>query len=112
MYIYTMPTIIKLYGVVSHVGVNSILLGGHNDSIIKLRKLKYPGKNPLTNTNKFYVVFKEEVVIPLGVIGEKVTVWVRVKKYKFHSTYEKNKGELVEGWKLHLVKIEKNGDWS
>jgi hypothetical protein len=56
-------------------------------------------------------VFKEEFVIPAGITGKKVIVWVRPKKYRFYSTYEKNKGELVEGWKLHLVKIEENEDW-
>lgn len=106
-----MPQVKKLYGIVGSVGKNSILLGGHNDSIEKLQRLKYPGKNPLTNTGKFYVVFKEEIVIPKNITGRKAVVWVRPKKYRFYSTYEKNKGELVEGWKLHLVKIEENEDW-
>jgi hypothetical protein len=107
-----MPQVRKLYGTVGSIGKNSILLGGHNDSIEKLRKLQYKGKNPLTNTGKFYIVFKEEFVIPPGITGKKVIVWVRPKKYRFYSTYEKNKGEMVEGWKLHLVKIEENEDWS
>jgi hypothetical protein len=107
-----MPHVIKLYGIVNSVGMNSILLGGHHESITKLKELKYPGKNPLTDTNKFYVVFKEESVIPLYVLGEKVVVWVKAKKYKFHSTYDKNKGLLIEGWKLHLIKIKKNKDWN
>jgi hypothetical protein len=107
-----MPTIRKLYGVVNNIGINSILLGGHNDSIIKLRRFKYEGKSPITYTNKFYVVYKEEAIIPPDIVGEKVIVWVSVKKYKFLSTYKKNKGELIEGWKLHLLKIEKNSDWS
>jgi hypothetical protein len=102
----------KLYGVVGQVNAGSILIGGHNDSIDKLRAVKYPGKNPLTDTNKFYVVFKEEAAIPSDITGEKVVVWAQVKKYKFISSYAENKGEVMEGWKLHLIKIEKNKDWS
>ena len=107
-----MPQTRKVYGIVNKINENSILIGGHNDSIDKLRGLNLKGISPLTDTNKFYVVFKEEQALPLYIIGEKVKMWVKVKKYKFHSTYEKNKGEIVEGWKLHLVKIEKNEDWS
>lgn len=107
-----MPQVRKLYGIVNSIGKSSILLGGHNDSIKKLQKLKYKGKNPLTRTNKFYIVFKEEIVIPLEIIGKKVAVWVLPKKYRFYSIYEKNKGELVEGWKLQLVKIEKIENWT
>ena len=106
-----MPQVKKLYGIVGFIGKNSILIEGHNDSIEKLQNLQYKGKNPLTNTNKFYVVFKEEIGIPENITGKKAVVWVIPKKYRFYSTYEKNKGELVEGWKLHLVKIEENEDW-
>lgn len=106
-----MPQTRKLYGIVNSIGKNNILLGGHNDSIEKLQKLKYKGKNPLTSTNKFYVVFREEIVIPKGITGKKAVIWVLPKKYKFYSTYEKNKGDLIEGWKLHLVKIEENENW-
>ena len=106
-----MPQTRKLYGIIGSIGKNSILIGGHNDSIEKLRELTYRGNTPLTNTGKFYVIFKEEIAIPENITGKKVAVWVRPKKYRFYSTHEKNKGELIEGWKLHLVKIEENEDW-
>jgi hypothetical protein len=105
-----MPQIWKLYGIVQDINANNILIGGHNDSVEKLKKLNLAGKNPLKD-NKFYVVFKEEAVIPMDIIKEKVVVWVHIKKYRFRSTYENNKNELIEGWKLHLVKIEKNRDY-
>lgn len=107
-----MSQVIKLYGIVNSIGKNTILLGGHNDSIEKLQKLNYKGKNPLTNDGKFYVLFKEEIAIPENITEQKAIVWVHPKKYRFYSKYEENKGELVEGWKLHLVKIEQNNDWS
>lgn len=102
-----MPQVIKLYGIVVSIGKNSILIGGGNESIDKIRRINYNGKNPLIDTGKFYVIFKEEIPIPENITGEKIVVWVLPKKYRFYSTYNRNRGELVEGWKLQLVKIEK-----
>lgn len=102
----------KLYGIVGQINQNSILIGGHIPSVEKLKNLNYPGKSPLTDTNKFYVIFNDNTPIPSDIVGERVKIWARPRKYKFHSKYSSNKGEIVEGWKIHLVKIEKNRDWS
>ena len=107
-----MPQLRKLYGVVNSLGKNSILIGGHNDSVEKLNGLNYTGKGPLTNTGKFFVVFKEESNIPENIVGKKISICVRPKKYKFYSTYEKNKGELIEGWKLYMISIKLDSDWT
>lgn len=102
---------LKLYGVVSKIYDNSILIGGHYDSMDKLKRVRHPGKSPVLN-NKFFVNFKEEAGFSPDIAGEKVMVRAKPVPYKFHSTYEKNKGELIQGWKLHLVDITKDSDWS
>ena len=109
-------TIRKYYGIVSSVESKRIVLGGHNDSIDKLRGLsgQLYGKttgvnsnyaNPLLEGNKFYVKC-DGSTIPPGVEGKKVTVWVYVKKYSFKSTFTHNKDQQIQGWNLMLTKIE------
>ncbi len=102
-----MPNLLKLFGICDHVGEKSLLIGGDNETMNKLHSFKHPGKSPLTDNNKFYVMFKETAAIPAGIEGEKITIWVRPSKYKFYSKFKNNEGEVVQGWQLNLSKIEK-----
>lgn len=104
----------KLYGIVSSIDEKKIYLGGHNDTYEKLQKIK---KNKEDNTpftcegNKFYVIINN-MSVPEHIIGEKVIIWAYIKKYRFTSSQNHNKGDLVSGWNIYATKIEKNDDWS
>lgn len=105
----------KLYGVISHIEGKKVYMGGHNDTYIKLKGLSKKMNRKTTpfvqNENKFYVL-ANNVDFPKTLIGEKVIVWAFIKKYRFKSAFEHNKGELIEGWNLYTTKVQKNGNWS
>jgi hypothetical protein len=88
--------IIKIYGI-----VNSI-----NDKTITIAKYNIKDK---TSTDIIRVKYTKN--LPLNIKNEKVVVWVFEKKYDFISTYPHNEGQRIRGCNLHMVKIEKNGDW-
>ena len=101
----------RLYGIISDISDKKIIIGGHNDTIEKLKKIiPNNGRHPVLDGNKFYI--QSNINVPTNLIGEKVEVWVYVKKYDFASTFIHNKGERIIGWNLVLEKIEKNIDWS
>lgn len=105
----------KLYGVISHIEGKKVYMGGHNETYIKLKELSKKMKRKMTpfiqNENKFYVLV-DNIDFPNSLIGEKAIVWVFVKKYKFKSKFEHNKGEIIEGWNLYATKVQKNDNWS
>lgn len=95
-----------LYGIVDKIEYKKIIIGGHNDSIEKLLRYKKENeKCPILEGNKVYISIKKP--LPLDFIGEKVLVKVNVKKYKFESKFSHNIGEMIEGWNLQLIEIEK-----
>ena len=100
---------LKLYGVVSIVDEKKITLGGHHDTIEKLNRLSPPGKSPIKD-NQFYALCKS-VIIPSNIVGKKVIIWGVMRKYSFTSTLDYNRGDVINGWSIHLKKLEINGDW-
>lgn len=113
-----MKKIYKLYGIVSNINDKNIIIGGHNETLDKLKRINIPGNNPILDSNKFIVSYNSSHRCPIcledkpNLIGEKIIVWVHVRKYTFKSQYSHNLGEEISGWKLHLVSLEKNNDWS
>lgn len=91
---------IKLYGIASIDGKKLIL--GASPSIDKLpTNLKAPIVD-----GKIYILINNCPIPPIE--GEGVCAWVRIKKYTFTSSYEHNKGELIRGYSLYLIKVEKS----
>jgi hypothetical protein len=91
---------IKLFGIASIEG--KILTLGSSPSIDKL-----PAGNKIPVVNGKINININNCPIP-QVEGEGVCAWVRIKKYSFKSKYEHNKGEVVRGYSLYLIKIEKS----
>ena len=100
----------KLYGVIDSVCGKKTILGGHSDTIDKLKRCPNQGKSPLLEGNKFCIY--TAVPISPDMVGEKVVAHAYVKKYKFMSTYEHNKDELIQGWTLYASKVIEDRDWS
>jgi hypothetical protein len=96
---------IKLYGVVDSVEEKKLVLGGHLNTIEKLRNIDH-GISPIMESNKFCVKHSNDCdnILP----GDKVLVWAQVKKYRFASKFQHNFGEQIIGWSLILKKIEKH----
>lgn len=100
----------KLHGVVSSVDDKIIIIGGHIPSLEKLRDINdqlTANFNPISYNN---VSINYGTVPVDNLIGKKVTVWVRIKKYNFKSTFTHNLGEVVFGWYLQLIKVEES-EW-
>lgn len=93
----------KLYGVVSYVDEKKICIGGHNDTIEKLKKIE--GKTtPLREGNKVIILGNS---FSRDIIGKKVIVWAKVKRFKFTAH-----GRPIEGWNLRFIKMKITDDWS
>ena len=88
--------IIKLYGIVNDI----------NDKTITITKYNIKDK-----INSDIICVKYNKNLPVDIKNEKVVMWVFEKKYDFISTYPHNEGQRIQGCSLHMVKIEKNGDW-
>lgn len=105
---------LKLLGVVSHFNGGHMYLGGHEPSCVKVRNLGL-----CTPSNKFYVTMPKSLDVlecintnnsqmafdSEKIVGKKVMVWVRPKRYCFRSKYQHNKGELISGTSLILFKL-------
>ena len=91
---------IKLYGIASIEG--KMLTLGASPSI---DKLPASDRKPVVD-GKISIVINNCPIPPIE--GEGVCAWVRIKKYSFKSNYEHNKGELIRGYSLYLIKVEKS----
>ena len=106
---------LKLLGVVSHFNGNHMYLGGHEASCIKVRNLGL-----CAPSNKFYVTMPKSVDIiecintnnsqmafdPEKIVGKKVIVWVRPRRYCFRSRYQHNKNEVISGTSLVIFRLQ------
>lgn len=112
---------LKLKGVISSVNTNGFLIGGDHASHEKVIRLSnsIKGLNPIKTGLKVYIhcnVFKQPTFLSnqglsnainqwVDFEGKKVEIKVFVQKYAFHSKFEYNKDELVEGFKLVLCEL-------
>lgn len=103
-------SIYKLFGIVSFIDSKKLIIGGHHSSIEKLPK-GTDLKTPIKDGGKVCININN-CIIPLEIEGASVCTWVKIKKYKFKSSYDYNKGEDIHGYNLCLVKIEKNNKWT
>ena len=106
---------LKLLGVVSHFNGGHMYIGGHEASCIKVRNLGL-----CAPSNKFYVTMPRSLdtlecinfngaVMAFDsekIIGKKVMVWVRPRRYSFRSRYQHNKGKIISGTSLVLFKLQ------
>ena len=105
---------LKLLGVVSHFNGGHMTMGGHDPSCVKVRNLGL-----CTPSNKFHVTMPRsldtlECINVNGteidfdsdkIVGNKVMVWVRPKRYSFRSKYQHNKGKVISGTSLVMFKL-------
>ena len=112
---------LKLNGVLSSVNTNGFLIGGDHESYEKVVRLSnsIKGLNPIKPGLKVYIhcsVFKQPTFLSnqglcsainqwVDFEGKKAEIKVLVKKYSFHSKFEYNKDELVQGFKLVLCEL-------
>lgn len=114
-----MPQVLKLFGVVGSVDEKKIIIGGHCDTMDRLRKMATPahGKHPLLDGNKVQILLSANVQLvanPRGKVikdlkdlnGSKVIIRAAVRKYSFKSQFIRNRGEQIMGWNLCAVSIE------
>ena len=108
-------SVLKLMGVVSHFNGGYMYLGGHEESCIKVNNLGL-----CTPSNKFHVTMPRSLdtlecinfngsVMAFDsnlIIGKKVIVWVRPRRYSFRSRYQHNKNEIISGTSLVLFKLQ------
>jgi hypothetical protein len=107
--------VLKLMGVVSTISGGHMIIGGHEPSCIKVNNLGL-----CTPSNKFHVTMPRsldtlEVINFNGavmafdsskIIGKKVIVWVRPRRYSFRSKYQHNKNEVISGTSLVMFKLQ------
>jgi len=108
-------SVFKLMGVVSHFNGGHMIMGGHEPSCIKINNLGL-----CTPSNKFQLTFPRsldtlECININGavmgfdsdkIVGQKIVVWVRPRRYSFRSRYQYNKNKVISGTSLVLFKLQ------
>ena len=108
-------SVLKLLGVVSNFNGGHMIMGGHEPSCIKVRNIGL-----CTPSNKFYVTMPRsldtiECINVNGsqldfdsdkIVGKKVAVWIRPRRYSFRSRYQHNKGKVISGTSLVIFKLQ------
>ena len=119
----------RICGVITEASVGNIIIGGHEDSRNTLiaihdnfNTLKCSSyKSPLTATGvaisyntKTELVDGRNLPLDAGVdslVGSKAIVWAYARSYKFVSTYDSNKGEIIYGWSMRATRIKKTDNF-
>ena len=108
-------SVLKLLGVVSHFNGGHMIMGGHEPSCIKVNNLGL-----CTPSNKFQVTFPRSLdtlefiningaVMAFDsdkIVGQKVIVWIRPRRYSFRSKYHHNQGKIISGTSLVIFKLQ------
>lgn len=96
----TQKLTLRLNGITGNIDHTTFLIGGDYDSYEKVERATNSRKKPLLDGLKiqiYYDPLKYEILD-----GVKISIRVYVKKFKFTSTYDHNKGQIIEGYKLVL----------
>jgi hypothetical protein len=112
----------KLTGVLNSADSKSIILGCSDEAMVKLetlRKRMLPSdakeassyRNPIADKSVRITFRKDrmkEEYLKNVLVGERVTLWCKTRKYNFSTRRDTKDCSRIKGWVLNLSKIEKS----